>query len=397
MRTCRALAFLLLAARALPAQLFPPERLERIQLGIRDVYNLEYEAARQRFQGMVDASPDDPTGYVYLAWTEWVKELGNQQELSIDRFASSDFFSEAPLYRMHVDPGAEARFRELSQQGIDRAQARLSRNPNDRAALFVLGQAYQNLASFEASLKRSWWSAFRYGSRTYRYNRDLLRQDPTFYDARLATGVYHYVTGSLAWNVKWLAFAMGYRGSREAGKREIEIAAERGQLASDDARVVLTLIHTRERDYPKAFERLQQLLRKYPQNYLVHLDMGGLALLMKRPEAAVEIYQDVLRKIENGDRKYAQLERASVYGRLGVACRAQGDLAVSTAWLNKSLAEAPAGGRSSTIARLELGKTLDLLGRRREAQEQYRIVAAAEDIAGSRQEAAELLRKAYRR
>jgi tetratricopeptide (TPR) repeat protein len=397
MRLGRALVIVLLATWALPAQLFPPERTERIQLGVRDVYNLEYETARQRFQELVEAAPDDPAGYVYLAWTEWVKELGSQQELSIDRFASSDFFSEAPLYRMHVDPGAEARFRQLSQQGIDRARARLSRNPNDRTALFVLGQAYQNLASFEASLKRSWWSAFRYGSRTYRYNRDLLRQDPNLYDARLATGVYHYVTGSLAWNVKWLAFAMGYSGGREAGKREIETTAERGQLAGDDARVVLTLIYTREHRYPQAFEQLQHLLRKYPQNYLVHLDMGGLALLMKRPEAAVEIYQDVLRKIENGERKYAQLERASVYNRLGVAGRAQGDLAASAGWLNKSVAEAPAGARSHTIARLELGKTLDLQGRRREAQEQYRIAAAAEDIAGSRQEATELLRKPYRR
>ena len=397
MRKCGALAFLLLAARAATAQLFPPEQLERIQLGVQDVYNLEYEAARQHFQGLVEAAPEDPAGYVYLAWTEWVQELGSQQELSIDRFASSDFFSEAPQYHLRVDPAAEARFRQLSEQGIEKARARLSRNPNDRAALFVLGQAYQNLASFEASLKRSWWSAFRYGSRTYRYNRDLLRQDPNLYDARLATGVYHYVTGSLGWNVKWLAFVMGYRGSKEAGRREIELAAERGQLAGDDARVVLTLIHTREHHYPRAFEQAQYLLRKHPQNYLVHLDMGGLALLMKRPEAAVEIYQDVLRKIENGERKYAQLERASVYNRLGVAGRAQGDLAASAGWLNKSVAEAPAGTRSSTIARLELGKTLDLQGRRREAQEQYRIAAAAEDIAGSREEATELLRKPYRR
>ena len=396
MRTCRALV-LLLAAPAVPAQLFPPEQLERIRLGIRDVYNLEHEAARQHFQGMVEAAPDDPAGYVYLAWTEWLKELGNQQELSIDRFASSDFFSEAPLYRMRVDPRAEARFRQSSQQGIEKAQARLRQNPDDRGALFVLGQAYQNLASFEASLKHSWWSAFRYGSRTYRYNRALLRQDPNLYDARLATGVYHYVTGSLAWNAKWLAFAMGYSGSREAGKREIEIAADRGELTGDDARVVLTLIHTRERDYQKAFERLQQLLRRYPQNYLVHLDMGGVALLMKRPEAAVGIYQDVLRKIDTRESKYAQLERAAVYDRLGVACRAQGDLAASAGWLNKSLADTQAGARSRTVARLELGKTLDLLGRRREAQEQYRTVAAAEDVAGSRQEAAELLRKAYRR
>jgi tetratricopeptide (TPR) repeat protein len=216
----------------------------------------------------------------------------------------------------------------------------------------------------------------------------LLRTDPNFHDARLAIGVYQYVAGSLKWNVKWLAVLMGYRGSRERGKQELATAAEKGSLVGDDARVVLTLIHTRERSYQKAFDYLNELLRKYPRNYLVHLDMGGMALLMKRPEAAIEIYQDILRRHE-------RLERASVYNRLGVALRERKDLKTAVEWFSKALQETAASARSKTIARLELGKTLDLLGRRAEARERYREVAEAEDVAGSRGEAQDLLRRPY--
>lgn len=386
----RLLAILALAGGAGAQGVFPPERLDRLQEGLRDVYNLEYDRAEKNFQRMIDETPDDPAGYAYLAWTYWVRELGVKQELSIDRFAASDFFSEGPKYFVRVDPAVEARFRKMNDLAIEKARARLAKNPQDRAAMFLLGLAYQNLASFEASLKRSWWAAFRLGSRTYRYHRDLLRADPNFHDARLATGVYQYVAGSLAWNVKWVAVLMGYRGSKERGKQDLRLAVDKAPLVADDARVILTLIHTREHNYSKAFDYLTELLRRYPQNYLVHLDMGGMALLMKRPEAAIEIYQDILRRHE-------KLERAYVYNRLGVAWRQKGDLQAAADWFTKALGEAGASARSQTIARLEMGKTLDLLGSRSEARERYREVAAAEDVAGSREEAQELLRRPYRR
>jgi len=383
---------LVLLALPLSAQsLFPPAQLEAIQQGVRDVYNLEYDRAEKLFQSMIDQAPDDPAGHAYLAWTWWVRELGAKQEISIDRFASSDFFAESPQYMLRVDPAVEARFRGRSGLAIEKARARLARDPRDRAAQFLLGLAYQNLASFEASLKRNWWAAFRHGSRTYRHHRDLLRADPNFHDARLSTGVYQYVAGSLGWSVKWIAVLTGYRGSRQRGKQDLETAVEKATLVPDDARVVLTLIHTRERNYQKAFDYLNELLRRYPRNYLVHLDMGGMALLMRQPDAAIQIYLDILR------RNYATVEVAYVHNRLGVALRDKRDFDASTGWFHKALDDPAASARSRTIARLELGKTLDLAGRRPQAREQYQAVVQADDVAGSRQEAQGLLRRPYRR
>jgi predicted Zn-dependent protease len=385
-------------ATALSAQvpLFPPECLARIEQGIHDIYNMEYARAAENFQSMIQEAPDDPAGYAYLARTYWIEELSKKQELTIDRFASSDFFVETPKYRPKVDPAAEERFRRTNQQAIEKARARLEENPDDRAALFLRGLAYQNLASFETSLKRSWWPAFKAGDLTLSDHRKLLRRDPSFDDARLSVGVYEYVAGSLPWHVKLVALLFGKWGSKERGREQLQIAAEKGTLSGDDARIMLILIHTREKEYGKALATLSQLQQKYPQNYLVHLDMGGMALLMNEPERAVSIYEEILKKRDTGEHKYSELERALLFNRLGVAFREKRELEAAATWFRKALAEDKLSSRSATIARLELGKTLDLMGKRGEALAQYRAVESAEDIAGSRAEAQSLLRSSFR-
>jgi tetratricopeptide (TPR) repeat protein len=204
------------------------------------------------------------------------------------------------------------------------------------------------------------------------------------------------VTGSLGWSVKWLALLLGYHGSKQKGKDLIREAAEKGTLAADDARIILILIHTREKNYQAATQYLAQLKEKYPDNYLVPLDMGGLALLMKQPDRAIAVYQEILKGVDSGSR-FKGLERQLLYNRLGVAHREKSDLAGAAAWLERTLKENRASPRAITVARLELGKVYDLLGRRADAVKQYREVRAAADFAGSRDEADHLLQRPFRR
>lgn len=384
------------AAAVAQVTLFPPGQLTRIQQGIRDIYNMEYSRAAENFQSMIQNAPEDPAGYAYLAMTYWIEELSAKQELSIERFASSDFFEENPKYRPKVDPAAEERFRRINRQAVEKAWARIGKNPDDRAALFLHGLAYQNLASFETSLKRNWWPAFRAGDRTYSDHKKLLRMEPELQDARLSVGAYDYVAGSLPWHIKLVAMLLGKWGNKERGRKQLETVAEKGVLAADDARILLILIYTREKNYPKALQYLSELHRKYPQNYLVHLDMGGIALLMEEPDRAIGIYQEILQNRDEGKRKYSELERALLYNRLGVAFRHKGELEASIAWFQKALQADELSKRATTVAHLELGKTLDLMGRREDALRNYQIVASAEDIAGTRAEAQGLLRTRYR-
>ena len=393
-----ALLLFLLGAPAVAGEpLFPAQQMERIQRGVSAIYNLEHGRAAEIYQAMIDESPDDPAGYTYLAKTYWLQELVSKQELSIDRFAASDFFAETVKYKPQVDPLVGQRFRQANDLAIAKGRERLKSQPDDRATLFLLGLAYQNLASFEASLKRSWWASFRAGSKTFRYHSELLRRDPSFYEAYLSTGVFHYVVGRLGWNVKWLAFMLGYRGGQEEGKRELRTCTEKAPLVADDARVILALIHTREKNLQAAFDEMSVLLKRYPKNYLVHLDMGGIAMLMDRTDAAVTLYRDILRKMQDGEDTYDRLEPAIVHNRLGVTFRVREEFEHSVSWFRKSLEDASTSTLSRVVAHLEMGKTYDRMGSRQQALRHYESVVALEDFAGSRQEARQLLKQAYQR
>ncbi len=382
-------------AAAESAPLFPPQQLALIQQGLHAIYNMEYQRAEKTFRAMTRDAPDDPVGFAYLAKTYWIEELSRRQELSIDRFAASSFFVENPSSDPRAGPTQEARFRQASQDALTRVRVRLSRNPGDRTALFIRSLIYQNLASFEIS-RQKWWDAYRYGTKALRDDQEILRQDPGFPDGRLSLGVYDYVAGSLPWAFRWIAVLFGRPGSKDRGRQELATAAEKGVLVADDARVVLILVYMRERRYENAAAILDWLHLKYTGNYLAHLDLGGMALLMNQPDKAIAIYQEVLRKRDARELNYGELERAAIYNRSGVALRKKGDLRGSADWFRKALGEARLSARSAAVARLELGKTLDMMGARAEAVENYRQVVAAEDFAGSRSEAQQYLRRPFR-
>ena len=376
---------------AAQSHVLPPAQVVKIKRGMEFVYGLEYAQAAKTFNEMIAADPADPAGYAYLAFVYWAEELHRKQELSIDRFAASDFFAESTRYKVFVHPDVEARFMKTSQHAIDRARDKLRANPSDKAALFIAGIAFQNIASFEAALKRNWWSAFRNGSHTHRYHRELLSLQPGFTDALLSAGVFNYVAGSLDWKVKWVSLLMGYRGRKERGKEQLLTAANKGILVADDARLSLVLIYTRERQFRQAYDLLAGLHKRFPQNYLLQLDMGGIALEMGNAQLAIDLYQDALRKRSGRVGKYSEIDQALLYNRIGVAYRAKKDYTAAAQWFEKALASGPGTAASSTVARLELGKTLDRMGRRTDAIAYYRQVAAAPDYVGSQSEARGLL------
>src|SRR5438445_12387601 len=115
---------------------------------------------------------------------------------------------------------------------------------------------------------------------------------------------------------------------------------------------------------------------------------------MKMPEQAMAIYSGILNSTEHG--KYPLLEKGTVYNRLCVAHRGTGDFTSAVNWFQQTLDAIGGSERSKTIARLELGKTLDLMGRRSDAVRYYQTVASASDFAGSREEAGRLLTRPYR-
>lgn len=366
-----------------------------IKQGMASVYNLEYDQGLRIFQQIIRDDPDSPVGYTYVSLTLWIKELNAKKGLAMDRFAAPDFFGESKRFQVKVDRDVEREFRQVTQKAIERAKAALDRRKDDPAALFMLGIAYGNLASFESTLKRSWIPAVRNGGKAYDAHKGLLKRNPPVYDVYQTIAVAHYVVASLPFAVRWLAAFLGRHGDKERAKKELQTVVEKGTFFNDDSRILLSLIYTRERNFPKAFGYLEEVHRKYPKNYLAELALGGIAVLMDKLDLAEEIYQRILKKIDAGTPNYHLLSRGSVYNRLSEVYARRKDYASAERTLRKTLSEEKTDNELVSIAHLQLGKIYDLSGNRPEALKEYQIVLRRDDVAGSHEEARRYSRTPY--
>jgi tetratricopeptide (TPR) repeat protein len=363
------------------------------------IYRLDYNRAFETAGRLRRESPRDPLGNVFWARTLWQREITRNRALSLSRFAAPDFFVEEReyKYKLEPDPEVEAEFSETTRAAIEAANEQLRREPADMRAWFLRGLAYQNLVTFNASFHGGWRKAFFDGDKARRSHERVNRAYPEFADSLLALGVYDYVAGSVNWFYRFWGVLLGIRGDRKRGIESLERAARESLLLADDARTMLVLLYTRERRYEEAFDILSALRRAYPENYYYPLEQGTLCLAMRRPSDAVSIYREVLAELARNPAYPGRIDPAAVLNEMGVALRQEGDLEASAGTLRSVLARKEVYRHDRTVARLELGKTLDLLGRREEAVRQYRQVIEAGNVRHAAGEARRLLEQPYRR
>jgi tetratricopeptide (TPR) repeat protein len=362
---------------------------------IRELYSLNHDRAEQLCRELIAGHPDQALGHAMLARALWARVLNNERTLSTERFAGVTSARGRNALAQSAPPGLRETFLDESRTAIEMARARLQANPRDRSALFVLGLTYLNMAGFEYALNRNLWGAFRNGERAVDAHRQVLRLEPSWGDPHLANGVALYLAGVLPWRVKWLAVLLGFARGRERGKREIEIAARDGVLLADDARTMLVLLEERDGQYDRAGATLRELHARYPRNFIVELEMAGLEMRRRRYPEAHAIYRRVLAKAVSNRDGYGRIDRPGLYNRLGIAARERGLVEEAAAHFRAALAHPAQSEATVPVSLLEMGKTLDVLGRRSEARTFYRQAAAAADVNGSRSEAQRFLRSPY--
>jgi tetratricopeptide (TPR) repeat protein len=392
-RIVLACALTLAASAQVPSAVSKKLLSDDIVLRVRPVmdaiHSLDYTTAERLCNTLIQDLPGHPAGYVYLARTYWSEQLSNARLLSTERFVAMDLFSDSPRFRLAVERATSERFDRAGAESLEKARAWSKQHPADAEAQFFLAEAYAVMAGYEFSVERNRWKAAKSSGEAYEAAQGLLRRFPDFADARLITGAVSFVADSLDWKTKWLSWLLGFRGSQDKGRQDLEIAADKGALTSDDGRTFLAILHTREKQMDKAMRRLAELHERHPDNYLVHLDIAAAAWLMDQPKQALETYRDILAK------NYPELERAFVLSRIGSASRMAGDFSASEHWLRDAVEVSGTSPRLLAVACLEFGKTLDLLNQREGALSQYRHVLRLEDFLGLHQEAQRLIRRPF--
>jgi len=262
---------LLLLFLLTPAAGQSPPQLDTLRAeGYEALYNLDYEAARQRFQKMIDIAPEHPAGPQCYASSLWLEQLNEASELKATLYSSESYANG----KVRADRRQVEEFRKWIRQAKQLAEARLRKDPKDVDALYYLGAAEGLEAAFAGAVERKFMAALRSGSKSVDHHRDVLKLSPEYRDAELTIGLQNYIIGSLPLAVKMMVATMGVRGSKKRGLETLEKVSAEGQHSRDLARVLLIDLYRREKRWDDAIKIARDLSEKYPRNYLFKLQMA---------------------------------------------------------------------------------------------------------------------------
>jgi Tfp pilus assembly protein PilF len=382
------ICFLLPSAAFASTPLLPPELETFRNQGVDSLFNMDYEGARTTFQKMIDADPQHPAGHVYMANTIWLGHLAQLRRLQTNIYnRGNSFFSKT---EDAVDPKLDKAFRQEVDKGISLCENRLKMRKSDISSLYYLGVAKNSVAGYEATVKRSFLPALRNGSKGVGLHREIMQKDPKCIDAQLSVGMYNYVVGSLPLAVKMLVFLGGVRGSKTDGIAMLERVAREGNYAKDEAKVLLVMLYNREKRIPDALKILNQLVERYSKNSFFRLERAvTLGQLRKINESASE-FELILRDAE-ANSYIPDLIHYQYGTMLSDAARWEDSYQQFVAAYNSKKAP-PA---LATLAHLNAGKTLDKLGKRDQAVQEYQTVLKRKDAFDSHDLAKKYLKKPY--
>jgi len=367
-----------------------PSPFESLRIeGNEAVYNLEYQKAREQFLKMTKIAPDHPAGYVYLANNLWLETLSASRRLNTSVYTSGSFYSQ-DKDEDASDPKRDREFNNLIRQAIAVAKARTQKNPQDAEALYYEASAIGLRAGYNVTVKRSFRRAIGDANESIQLHKKVLKADPNYVDSYLSIGLYQYVIDTLPFVWRTLARLAGLSGSREKGLESLEMVVERGKYASDDARVILIGLYSRERKPEKSLEMTSFLANKYPQNYLFGVERAGLLYKMGRAEEGAQTYGGLLK-----DSRIAQMATDLVNYQWGQSLVAAGDYVTAITKYNAVKRWPKSDTDLVSLAHLNSALALDALGKRNEAVSEYETVLKRENVYDSHKQASQYVKKPY--
>lgn len=352
-------------------------------------YNVEYPEAIALFQQGVDQKPKDPFRHNYLAEAQLYALMYKAGSLETEFVTGNNPFMRRP--KMNPTPEEEERFFASVARSIALSDERLRANPDDLDAMYCKGVALGLRGNYNYLVRKSWIDALRDLTAGRRLHNRISELDPSRVDARMLQGIHDYVVGSLAWGYRMLGFLAGIRGDRAQGVATLQLVARKGNYAKVDAEILLGAIYRRERRPADAIPLVNDLLRRFPRNFLCLFELAQMyadAGDKEKALAALDRIGALPRKVPpekvayaRGNIQFWYRDYAPAIENLKRATAGAGELDLNT----------------GAYSFLRLGQCYDLTGRRQLALAAYRAAVdyAAESDAGK--EARRYLSQPYRR
>lgn len=268
--------------------------------GVTMMMDGDLDGAVEVFQQIEQKDPESPLGYMLEANVTWWKIYYDSANL-IDPDVFDVANSESTPYDSHFD--------DLDRVAIHKAEVRIHRNEDLAHSILYEGFAYALRARLDGLHDRDLPTA-RSGKKMRALLLRALQLDPSLTDAYLGLGIYNYFVDTLSSIVKFLSMFIGLPGgSREEGLRQLQLCAEKGELAAPEAKFYLAKDFSRnsEKQYDKSLRYFGELQQEFPRNPLWPMLLGSLQYRMGKPQKGEQIYRQVYEKTMG---KTSEVEKA---------------------------------------------------------------------------------------
>jgi tetratricopeptide (TPR) repeat protein len=343
--------------------------------GYDHFYNLEYGEAIAAFTAETGQHPDDPNAWNHLAHATLFRAMYRGGALESELVTGSNPF----LRRQKVKTTAaeHQQFYEAIDQALDLAQTRLAENEDDPRALEALGVAFALRANYNFLVRKVWVDALHDATDARKAHKRLIDLEPDNVDARMIPAIYDYVTGSLPLGYRILGFLAGYRGDRNRGIESLQSVAQDGKFNRVDAEIMLAAIYRRERRAQDAIPLLEDLIQRFPRNFLLHFEIVQMySDLGDKTSALAEIGR--IRDLrQNGAPGFAELQSEKIDYLEGNLLFWYSDLDQALDDMKKVTAKTRELDLNTGIMSwMRLGQIYDLKGRRVSAVAAYKKAVA---------------------
>lgn len=370
LKEMRRLAALLLLFAALLAAAEDPAAE-----GFDHLFNLEYDEALAVFLRLAAQDPDNPEYQNDIAATILYRELFRAGALESELVSGTNPFLRRP--KMRPSPEDRETFHRALALSLSLTARRLEQDPDDIDALYYRGTALAIKANWDFLVRKAWLDALRATTQSRKLHQKILKIRPDFVDALLIPGIHEYVVGSLSWYWRLLGFLAGFRGDKEKGIQMLERVAREGDRQRNNARLLLASIYRRERRPADAVRLLEDLIRDFPRNYLLRMELVQMYSDLGEKEKALAVVREMERLKREGAPGYDRMPWHKLWYTRGTLLFWYMDLDQALEDFRRLTAvagELPL--HQAQLAWFRLGQTLDLLGRRTEALDAYRKAIA---------------------
>jgi tetratricopeptide (TPR) repeat protein len=364
--------------------------------GFDHFYNLEYDQAIADFETAIARNPNSPDLHNHLAQTIVFREMYRDGALESELVSGANSFLRRP--RMNPAPETEKRFLDEIGKAMALSEARLAKNPNDTGALYALGISYGVRSDYNWVVKKAWRDSLKDATAARRLHNRITELEPNNVDARLVQGLHDYIVGSLPWGWRMMGFLVGIHGDREKGIRTVQDVATNGQFNRVDAEIFLGALYRRENQPRQAIPLIGDLIRRFPRNFLLRLELSQMYSMAGDKPHALEAAEEVARLKASHAPGYDRVPWEKIYFQEGTIEFWYNELDHALENMRKvAAASAEVDLNTGVSAYLRMGQIYDLTRRRTEALEAYRKAIAYAPEAEAAQEARKYLSTPYRR